>query len=356
MNFPYTSIWGFTTFAAFAWGGIALAPSLGLLDHPDLPEGRKQHGRPVARVGGIALICALALRAVLGGSALPFSRLEWGAILAMGTIGLLDDRLDLPARWKGGLGLLIALALAFHGAARIVLPHPAFELAGVEIPATFAAVLPLLFLMFWGLPQACNLIDGADGLATGFAMIVLASLWIAGFPHPFLMGALAACLLLNWPRARLFLGDCGSLALGLLLVILAKAQIAGLGPNHILWLFAYPIVDVLMVVLIRLAQGRSVITGDRSHLHFQIRDRWPAMEGWCVPGLWALAALCASELYLNGPWRVFPWAGLAVLSAVAGRVAILSVARGRTTPAAGAKPAESPIRLTGQTAMNRNAE
>ena len=319
MNVPFAPIWGFATCVVVTWGWVLLAPSLGLLD---VPEGRKQHGRPVARVGGLALICALAFRVALPGSALPFSVLEWSAVLAMGAI---DDRCDFPARWKAGLGLFIALVLAFHTASRIVLPHPAFGLPGFGVPATSPAVLPLLFLMFWGLPQAYNLIDGADGLAIGFAVIVLASLWIAGFPHPFLMGALAVCLLLSWPRARLFLGDCGSLAIGLLLVLLVKAHVAVLGPYHILWLAAYPIVDVVMVIPIRMALGCSLVAGDRSHLHFQLLGRWPDWGRWCVPALWAMASLCASELFLSGPWRAVPWAGLAILAVTTGWVAILCI-------------------------------
>ena len=301
---------GFGTCLVLALAGIALAPHLGLLD---IPTGRKQHLRPVARVGGLALILSLAVRTALGNYSLPLTRFEGGAVLAMAIIGLVDDRFDIPARWKAGLGLLIAAGLALVTAQHIPLPNQNFELFWFTVPPTYLVVSFLLFLVFWGLPHAFNLIDGANGLSMGYGLIVLGAFWAVGFRHPFFMGAMLACFLLNWPRARLFLGDCGSLSIGLLLVILAKSNIAPLGPNHILWLFAYPTIDVFMVILIRLLKGKNIATADRNHFHFQIQDRWPRLAPICAPLLWLPSGMCASELFLTGAWRVIPWLGLGLL-------------------------------------------
>jgi UDP-GlcNAc:undecaprenyl-phosphate GlcNAc-1-phosphate transferase len=314
--------WGFGLSLGLALSAIRLAPKLGLLD---IPGGRRQHGQPVARVGGLALILALVCQSVFQGCRFPVTPRERLVVLGMALLGILDDHFDLDARWKAAMGLGLAFPLAWATAGELAVRALPLPFVGLPIPTSPWATLPLLVFMYWGLPQGYNLIDGANGLAMGFGLVVLGSLWGAGFPHPFLVGALAACLALNWPRARLFLGDCGSLSIGLFLVLLAKTALLRQGPNHILWLFAYPTVDVAMVVAIRCLQGRKLGVGDRSHLHFQIKDRWPRLETSVVPILLALAAMCGGETYLRGAWRILPAVGLALLGLLAGYFALRNV-------------------------------
>ncbi len=248
-------------------------------------------------------------------------------VACMGFIGLLDDLRDLRPRWKALLGLAIAVVLSEVALRRMPAPPASTELLWFSLTLIPWVIFPLLVLMFWCLPQAFNLIDGADGLATGFGLVVVGSLWAAGSPHPALAGALLACMILNWPRPRLFLGDCGSLSVGLLLVIDSQKFLLPHDPNHLLWLFAYPTIDVLMVVSIRLANRRPVFYGDRNHLHYQIMDRWPAFSALAVPLLLVLAALCGSAVYLRGAWTRLPFLGLTLLMGLSCYFGITSVSR-----------------------------
>ena len=264
-------------------------------------------------VGGIALSLGLVVGFWLGAFKGQFQPAEKASILLMSLIGLLDDRFHLSPRWKACTGLGLAIVLAWDSAGLLVTNGHAYQFLGGCLPHQLPVFFVLLVLANWSLPQAFNLIDGANGLAAGTGLIVAASLTLAGSPQPLIMAALAAVLILNWPKAHLFLGDCGALTLGLVLAILAEKALVPRDPNLLLWLFAYPLCDVTLVVSIRFLQGRRLGEGDRSHLHHQWVDRWPGMKGWEVPLLWVLAALCGSALYVRGIWRILPFIGLGLL-------------------------------------------
>ncbi|MBS1783800.1 MAG: hypothetical protein JST24_00055 [Acidobacteria bacterium] len=127
------------------------------------------------------------------------------------------------------------------------------------------------------------------------------------------MGALAALLALNFPRGRQFLGDTGSLALGTLFAILGIHLLAVQSPNHLLFAFAYPIVDVLMVMTIRKANGRSLGEGDRNHFHHQWLDLLPGrpLAAWSLTLLPAFGCMQVLQAYPGH--RVIAWAGFAWL-------------------------------------------
>jgi len=294
--------------------GIRLAPSLGLLD---IPGGRRQHGCAVPKVGGIAIMATLVIHYAFFGVKFKTNTLESLAILSMALLGIVDDRFDLRARYKAGLGFLLALVLGLATTLEVLPGLGSFQVLSFTIPALPWLVFLLLAFMYLCIPQALNLIDGANGLAIGFALVVVFSLWLAGDPHPVVGGALLACLTLNWPKARLFLGDAGSLSIGLLLVVFARKVILLPKPDHMIWLFAYPAVDVITVTIIRLLKKRPIFMGDRNHLHFQLSDRWPRLKFLAVPVLLLFAALCSSEIYVKGAWSMLPYFGLVPLCVVA---------------------------------------
>jgi UDP-GlcNAc:undecaprenyl-phosphate GlcNAc-1-phosphate transferase len=254
----------------------------------------------------LALITALLAVSLVRGFGLQLSRLELVAIICMAFVGLVDDLLDLRARNKAAFGLIVSFLLAAGVMHQLPHGHPAFMLLGLTVPPLPWLESGLLVLLFWCIPQGFNLIDGANGLATGFALVVVGSLWCAGFPHPLMTGGLLACMSLNFPKARLFLGDCGSLSIGLMLVIYAQKALLWSNPNSLLWIFAYPIIDVVMVIIIRLIKRKQIYIGDRSHLHHQIQERWPSFAWLAVPILLGIAAMCGSEAYLTGPWVIVP--------------------------------------------------
>jgi UDP-GlcNAc:undecaprenyl-phosphate GlcNAc-1-phosphate transferase len=295
---------------------IRVAPRLGWVDHPD--QGRKMHTQPTARTGGLVLWAALALAQILGWLPWHLHTTDWVAIHGMALIGALDDRFDLRPRYKSLLGLLVAILLASHAA--VGLSHTVSQVAFFDlvIPTHPLLVFPLLFAWFWGIPQAYNLIDGINGLSMGLGLLVLTVLHAQiGVPLGFFSGALLAVLLLNFPRAQHFLGDCGALMLGTLFAVMAIKQMAPWDADLPVWLLAYPIVDVCLVVAIRKWKHQPFSTADRSHLHHWMMDRVGQRAWLATPILLTLAALPmlrATDLPGGHPASVL---GLVLLAALA---------------------------------------
>jgi UDP-GlcNAc:undecaprenyl-phosphate GlcNAc-1-phosphate transferase len=284
--------------AALATLGLVLVLSrwLGPRGWMDHPSERKQHGRPVPRVGGLALLGLLGLAKLGGWLDLHLSPLEWAAVVGMALTGALDDRLDLRPRWKALAGLGFALPLAWVHSTWLLQSGLDVTLFGVDIPDHGALFFPLLIMWYWGVPQAYNLIDGINGLSLGFGLLLLGALSLGpqaqlGAAAAPLWGGLAGLLLLNYPRARHFLGDSGSLLLGTLFAILVMNRAL---PHHrglALWLTAYPVLDVTTVVAIRWVAGRPLGQADRSHLHHWFTDLLGGRAWLACPLLLGLAAL-----------------------------------------------------------------
>nr|WP_291270786.1 MraY family glycosyltransferase [Geothrix sp.] len=275
----------------------------------DVPDGRKHHGHPRPRTGGAALWAALTLGHVFGWLQLPIAGSEWICLHGLALMGALDDRHSLSPRIKALAGLGLAFTLAIPVAYAFALDRPVAMLMRLSIPTNPPYLtLPLLVLWFWAIPQSFNLIDGMDGLATGLALLIASFLLVGrGFTGtPFLLGALLATFLLNWPRAFHFLGDCGAYFLGGLLGLLALRTRAFEFPSLALWVFAYPILDMALVITIRFLRGRPLGAGDRNHLHHQ----WASIIGerWAVPLLWfeATALAVGPTGFPGSAWVCWP--------------------------------------------------
>jgi hypothetical protein len=102
---------------------------------------------------------------------------------------------------------------------------------------------------------------------------------------------LAVVLALNVPKAHHFLGDCGALMLGTLFAILAVQAFAFSHPDLLLWVFAYPIVDVILVVGLRRWHGQPLSIADRNHLHHWMMDRVGRRSWVATPLLMGFAGL-----------------------------------------------------------------
>jgi UDP-N-acetylmuramyl pentapeptide phosphotransferase/UDP-N-acetylglucosamine-1-phosphate transferase len=120
----------------------------------------------------------------------------------------------------------------------------------------------------------------------GFSLLLLNVLAIAMGYRPsggYLSGGLLALLLLNYPKARHFLGDCGSLMLGTLFAIMSARAFALYDANLMLWVMAYPAVDVALVMAVRKWKGVPLGSADRSHLHHYLVDQLGMRRAWLVP-------------------------------------------------------------------------
>ena len=204
---------------------IAVLPRLGYMD---IPKGRHIHKVPVPRAGGIGFIFAFwitillyllkyytfstLLQEQIGQFLIP---LAGGSVILFFT-GLYDDRYDMPSLLK----------LAFQIAAGVALYY-----LGGGIRTVFQYTLPdyvaLIITVFWtvGIVNAFNLIDGLDGLAAGLATIasICIAIWtlINSINLPMAVVLLIFCavclgfLVYNFSPARIFMGDTGSMFLGL---------------------------------------------------------------------------------------------------------------------------------------------
>jgi UDP-GlcNAc:undecaprenyl-phosphate GlcNAc-1-phosphate transferase len=255
---------------------IKFSPKLGLLDSPG-PI--KPHARPIPYTGGAGIMIVLL---VVG----ELASVPWQALAGVGLawlIGFVDDWRRLAPRLKLFLEVPVLLIGSF-----------AIELGGTERIAAVVAGVVLI--------NAFNVIDGLDGLAGGTAVISLVS---ASFIFPPLaalaqiaIGAVLAFLVFNLPPAKLFMGDEGSLVLGYLLWLIPLAALA-VAPSPGLFVatalvWAFPLVNAVFVILIRLRSGRSVLAGDRSHLYDalyrRVGLRGTLLVCWGVAAVGVLAA------------------------------------------------------------------
>ena len=277
---------GFTLAAAltFALSLIIarLAPRWGLLDRP---EPRRIHNHPIPRLGGIAIsasflvVSLLLFRPADAYEQTVYIGLVLGSILIVAVMAL-DDVRGLPPLLRLGVQTLAALVVMFpggHGTLIEVLHNPL--ISANHSQTSLPLVLAVPFTWFWivGMMNTINWVDGVDGLAGGvvtIAAVVMAAIsWILGQREvavlcAVLAGATIGFLPLNWHPARLFMGDCGAMFLGLALAVLSN--VGGAKLATILLLLGLPILDTARVIVRRLRKGRSPLHFDRSHLHHRL--------------------------------------------------------------------------------------
>ena len=258
---------------------IWAAHHYGLLDHPNE---RKRHHGATPLVGGVAMSIAVAVSAAFF---LDGTNIFWGLFAAASIIvvvGFLDDWSGLPVSIRFiGQGIAALIVALFAGAQLTSLG----DLFGYGPIALGVLAVPFTVFAVVGVANALNLSDGMDGLAGGLALIATSFLavaaHIAGKERAFvalliLGGALIGFLCFNmrlpWQRrAKVFMGDCGSLMLGFILawaaIRVTQAEENALPPAAALWFFAIPLWDTVRLLFLRKLKGRSPFQPSRDHLH-----------------------------------------------------------------------------------------
>jgi len=231
----------------------------------DVPlDGRRMHRRSIPRDGGVAIFLSFLTGLAILGEWDPFLiSLAFGSTVMM-LAGLADDIFGLGA-WAKLLLQITTVAVAVLGS------------GAVEGIWSIAAVFWVVLLI-----NAHNFIDGLDGLLGGCSAIeclmlgacfFIAGEGILGITSLYLMGACIAFRIYNRYPAHVFAGDCGSEALGFALGMLSLSlfgqgiHISSLAP---LFIFAYPITDLISAVLRRVWHGYSPFRADRAHLHHRV--------------------------------------------------------------------------------------
>jgi UDP-GlcNAc:undecaprenyl-phosphate GlcNAc-1-phosphate transferase len=263
-----------------------LARGLGALDHPsDRSVSQRPNiplwgGLAVAAGFGAGLLLALWLSGVRPAPSHLGGMLLGGAVIL--ALGICDDRF--------GLGATVKFAVQIAAAAiAIAAGYQMDHLTEPITRTTFVFSEPLVWLAsgLWivGVTNALNLIDGLDGLATGVGAIICATLTVILLQtgEPFgvcvgvaLLGALLGFLPFNFPPARIFLGDTGSLFVGYSLALLSLegySQVTVITFVVPLLALAVPIIDTLISIVRRAGEGRSPFRADRQHIHHRLLAR-----------------------------------------------------------------------------------
>jgi UDP-GlcNAc:undecaprenyl-phosphate GlcNAc-1-phosphate transferase len=296
----------------------SLAIRLGLTAKP---KEDRWHQRPTALFGGIAI----ALPTLAIGATLPLSDtwllLTCGAAIA--TFGFLDDLLTLKPSTKLIAQIALASALLFFG---------------YRLEWTDSLLGDTMLTLFWivGVTNAFNLLDNMDGLCAGIAVVVggFTFVGIAGDPAAqsaalylaALLGATAGFLVYNFHPASIFMGDTGSLFLGLNLAtvaLLASGQsavksgaVSAIAAPVLLLLV--PLLDTTLVTLVRILSGRRPSQGGRDHTSHRLVAIGLSQRR-AVAVLWLLAAagggVAVAVQHLESSWSSIFTAGV-LLAAV----------------------------------------
>jgi UDP-GlcNAc:undecaprenyl-phosphate GlcNAc-1-phosphate transferase len=280
---------------SFAAGGVVrqMAIRAGAVV-PPRPD--RWHRRPTPTFGGVAIFTGLIAGAAIGGALEPRSVPILAAVAALFVIGWYDDIAPLSALAK----MVNSLAVA----AFFVL-----TLSSFKSTAGHAALVMAAIVCFGGLDNAVNLLDNMDGLAAGVTAIAAAALAVTfqnelGPVVVYLPIALSGALLgfLGWNRhpAKLFMGNCGSLAIGGLVAASALTAVARAGTltsaAAAALILIVPLVDTTFVVLLRRLAGRSTTRGNVDHMSHRL-----VAAGFSEPAavglLWAVGALGGAAGY-----------------------------------------------------------
>src|SRR3954447_781215 len=283
----------------------------------DLPDERKTHTYPISSLGGVGIVSGLSISLLLvsdfklGDSEFQYYLASFFIIFIL---GIIDDIFVLKA-WKKVLGQLLVASL-LTAKARLLIT----DLQGL---AGFFAINPvvgyaLTFFTILLVINSFNLIDGIDGLAASLGLISSFAFGLffyinANEPYAILgfamAGSLLAFLMFNFPPARIFMGDSGSMLIGLVNAILlikfietgstaksfpvASSIAVGLG------ILLIPLLDVLRVFIIRLTKGVSPFAPDRNHVHHLLLNKGFSHTKVTISLLTAAAGFAGISFYIQ---------------------------------------------------------
>ncbi len=259
--------------------------------------------------GGIAVYLALVLGLFVARWLLPgmetLGELSTAVMLASGFVcllGCVDDSWDLNGRFKLLLQIISVLPIVASG-------YYVDRVVAFGVPIHFGWLgVPLTVLWLVGCVNALNLLDGMDGLASvvGLSAAIIMAIIAATDGHPevatvamVLAGALAGFLAYNLPPASIYLGDSGSMVIGLVAGIIsmqgALKTTATLSLTVPAVVMSVPMLDTALAIVRRRLTGQPFDAADRGHIHHRLLDRglstWQAL---CVIGSLCLATGAAA--------------------------------------------------------------
>jgi UDP-GlcNAc:undecaprenyl-phosphate GlcNAc-1-phosphate transferase len=277
---------------------------------------RDVHAIPTPRLGGVAMLAGFAA-SLLVALHLPFlgptfalgndvRALLSGAVLIC-LLGVADDKWELDALTKLAGQVLVAGVLVLQGVQMLYLPVGGLGGASDGSPGAFvlgpAEGTVLTVLVVVATINAVNFVDGLDGLAAGIVAIAASSFFAfsyllaidddldrattSGIIAASLMGICLGFLPHNFSPARVFMGDSGSMLLGLLLASTTITLTGTVNPNDVsgdniapalvplvlpIAVMVVPLVDMMLAIIRRTRAGRSLFAPDKQHLHHRLLE------------------------------------------------------------------------------------
>lgn len=283
----------------------------------DKPDERKTHTYPVSSLGGVGMIAGLSISLLLvtdfrvGDSAFQYYLASFFIIFMLGVI---DDIFVLHPLKKLAGQLLVALIITTK--AHLLITNLQGLGGFYELDAVTSYIITFFAILL--IINSFNLIDGVDGLAGSLG---LASSFFFGLffylrgdiPYAILgftmTGTLMAFLVFNFPPARIFMGDSGSMLIGLVNAILLIRLIEGGNFTNGLTVYSpialgfsilvIPMLDVLRVFIVRLTKGTSPFAPDRNHIHHLLLNKGFTHTQATVTMLLACIILTAIGYFIN---------------------------------------------------------
>ena len=355
-----------------------LAVSGGVVDRPD--QQRKLHKFPVAYLGGLAVMIGICTGLVFSYLFIPnvpveYDLVPFGVLLGMFAIcitGFMDDvwhwdpRLKIAGQLVAAAGLAISdvgvkvaagVLVPFFGADESVLFQIGdFAFRSGELYYWVGTFLIALFVI--GGCNSANLLDGLDGLLTGSTVIMalgflVIAIMMAIYQKPIepgegtlsgarivvafaLLGAVLGFLPYNFNPAAIFLGDCGSLLIGYMCVVLIL-MFGDTGQTHLviagLIIFSLPIMDTLLAIIRRKLNGLSMSEADNGHIHHMVLRGLGSVKRavfalYGLTFLFALFGIALAAIFLAGVVQGrFVYASFLVLFSFISAIAIKTARR-----------------------------
>lgn len=250
---------------------------------------RKNHNGSVPFSGGLSMFIGF----LVGLWLITFEAKEIEVLLLVSLIaiiiGLVDDIFDNSPYIRLLFQFGLVLIIISNTAVRIETFGDIFNFEDIYLQ-NFSTVVTLLAIIT--AMNAVNMMDGKDGLASGISLVAFSSvLYMAsvasmqGFINLSLLYIVVIIpfIIYNFSKNKVFMGDSGSLFLGLGIVLMlirsSQGEFAIMRPVTVLWIFSLPLIDIVSVVLLRLIKGASPFLPDTNHMHhhlgymFQISDK-----------------------------------------------------------------------------------
>lgn len=256
---------------------IPLARALGIVDKPGEI---KIHKQPTPRFGGIGIVATLAVWGAVSGALSGWAML---GLLIIAAMGGLDDRYSISPRVRLLAELIAGLALGLHFWGQL----------GILALLLGVILVPVM-------ANAVNLIDGMNGLASGNALVsavglalLLSALSLSPTLALILIGGLLGFLIWNYPKARTFMGDSGSLSIGYVLAtLLLAAGSQGLAPFlAALVMVSFPLYDMAAGIIRRARRGKPIFEGDRDHTYDRLDQLYLRNPTVTVSVVWGITLL-----------------------------------------------------------------